>query len=91
MARYIAKNPVAAGVASRLEVEIDYATEGAPVVNIDSFGTAKIPDENALVNECFDLRPAAIIDTLNFSPTCPRPPTTPFRLKTAVCVEKMTA
>lgn len=68
MARYIAKNLVAAGVASRLEVEIDYAIGVArPVaVNTDSFGTAKIPDEKigALVNECFDLRPAAIIDTL---------------------------
>jgi len=68
MARYVAKNLVAAGAASKLEIEIAYAIGVArPVaVNVETFGTGKINDEkiSKLVCECFDLRPAAIIDKL---------------------------
>ncbi len=68
MARYIAKNLVAAGLASKCEIQIAYAIgRPEPVsVNIETFGTGSIPDEDIekLVNVKFDLRPAAIIDTL---------------------------
>ena len=68
MARYIAKNLVAAGIASRLEVQIAYAIGVAePVsVNVNTFGTGKLPDAEilSLINKHFDLRPAAIIETL---------------------------
>jgi S-adenosylmethionine synthetase len=69
MARYIAKNIVAAGLASRCEVQIAYAIGVAEPVNmmINSFGTSVIaPDRIAeLVREVFDLRPAAIIEKLD--------------------------
>lgn len=68
MARYIAKNVVAAGLAERCQVAISYAIGKAnPVaVQIDTFGTGKLPDEaiQALVLENFDMRPAAIIEAL---------------------------
>ncbi len=68
MARYIAKNLVAAGLASKCEIQIAYAIgRPEPVsVNIETFGTGSIPDEDIerLVSAKFDLRPAAIIDTL---------------------------
>ncbi len=65
-ARYVAKNIVAAGLASRCEVQIAYAIGVArPIsVRIDTFGTAKI-DEEAIAREVtarVDLRPAAIIE-----------------------------
>ena len=67
-ARYVAKNIVAAGIADRVEVQVSYAIGVAhPLsVNVETFGTAKIPDENidALINEYFDLRPGAIIRDL---------------------------
>ena len=67
-ARYIAKNLVAAGIARRLEVQIAYAIGVAePVsVNVNTFGTGKHPDDEilALIGKHFDLRPAAIIETL---------------------------
>jgi S-adenosylmethionine synthetase len=67
-ARYVAKNIVAAGLADRVEVQVSYAIGVAhPLsVNVETFGTAKISDENiaALINEFFDLRPGAIIRDL---------------------------
>jgi S-adenosylmethionine synthetase len=68
-ARYVAKNIVAAGLAERCEVQVAYAIGVAsPVsININTFGTGKISDEEILiaVNENFDLRPAAIISKLD--------------------------
>ena len=68
-ARYVAKNIVKAGIASKCEVELAYAIGVArPVsVMVDTFGTGKYSDEKIAdaVNEVFDLRPAAIIDTFN--------------------------
>lgn len=68
-ARYIAKNIVAAGLASRCEVQISYAIGVAlPVsVRVDTFGTGKIDDAAllALIEKHFDLRPYAIIKTLD--------------------------
>jgi S-adenosylmethionine synthetase len=67
-ARYVAKNIVAAGIADRVEVQVAYAIGVAhPLsVNVETFGTAKIADENiaALITEFFDLRPGAIIRDL---------------------------
>ena len=67
-ARYVAKNIVAAGLASKCEVQLAYAIGVArPVsVMVDTFGTGKISDEeiSAIIDKVFDLRPAAIIDTL---------------------------
>lgn len=69
MIRYIAKNLVAAGIADRLELQVSYAIGVARPLSlaVETFGTAKIPDERivALVNEHFDLRPAAIIRDLD--------------------------
>ncbi|HUH99355.1 MAG TPA: methionine adenosyltransferase [Anaerolineales bacterium] len=68
-ARYAAKNVVAAGLADRVEVQVAYAIGVAhPLsVNVETFGTAKIPDEKIaqLISEHFDLRPGAIIRDLN--------------------------
>jgi S-adenosylmethionine synthetase len=68
MARYIAKNLVAAGLASRVEVQLAYAIGVAdPVsVTVDTFGTGAIPDERftELVRDNFLLTPRGIIDTL---------------------------
>lgn len=67
-ARYVAKNVVAAGLATKCEVQLAYAIGVArPVsVMVDTFGTGKFSDEkiSEIVNKVFDLRPAAIIDTL---------------------------
>ena len=68
MTRYIAKNLVAAGLAKRCEVQLAYAIGVAKPVSVfvETFGTGAASDEllaNA-VAACFDLRPAAIIDTL---------------------------
>ncbi len=67
-ARYVAKNMVAAGVADRLEIQLAYAIGVAhPVsISVETFGTNKIPNEKivALIEEYFDLRPAAIIRDL---------------------------
>jgi S-adenosylmethionine synthetase len=69
MARYIAKNVVAAGLADQCEVQIAYAIGIArPVsVMVNTFGTGKISDERILelVAKHFDMRPKAIIDYLN--------------------------
>jgi S-adenosylmethionine synthetase len=69
MLRYVAKNLVAAGVADRLELQVSYAIGVArPLsVAVETYGTGKIGDERivALVHDCFDLRPAAIIHNLD--------------------------
>ena len=69
MGRYVAKNLVAAGIASQLEVQIAYAIGiSQPVsINVNSFGTGKLSDERIieLVKEHFDLRPKAIIQELD--------------------------
>jgi S-adenosylmethionine synthetase len=69
MARYIAKNIVAAGIAKHCEIELAYAIGVAkPVsVHVNTKGTGIIPDPeiDKLVNENFDLRPAAIIKHLD--------------------------
>ena len=67
--RYVAKNIVAAGIASKCEVQVAYAIGVArPVsVMVETFGTGKISDEKIiqLIEEHFDLRPRAIIHTLD--------------------------
>ena len=68
MARYVAKNIVAAGLAKRCEVQFAYAIGIARPVSIfvDTFGTGKVSDEALAkaVEKVFDLRPTAIIDAL---------------------------
>ena len=68
-ARYVAKNLVAAGLADRLEIQVSYAIGVAhPLsINIETFGTGKVSDEiiAKLINQHFDLRPAAIIRNLD--------------------------
>lgn len=69
MARYIAKNMVAAGLADKLEVGVAYAIGVAKPVSIyiDTFGSGKLSDDKLteIVAKHFDLRPAAIIDKLD--------------------------
>ncbi|HID10559.1 MAG TPA: methionine adenosyltransferase, partial [Candidatus Latescibacteria bacterium] len=68
MARYIAKNVVAAGLAVECEVQIVYAIgEVHPIaVTLNTFDTGVVPDERleAAIRGVFDCRPAAIIDRL---------------------------
>ena len=67
-ARYVAKNVVAAGFASRCEVQLAYAIGVAEPVSImvDTFGTGKVDEAKleAAIEKVFDLRPAAIIKDL---------------------------
>ncbi len=69
MARYIAKNVVAAGLATKAEVQLAYAIGVAEPVSVmvDSFGTATVSEEKItqLVRENFKLTPKAIIETLD--------------------------
>ena len=69
VARWIAKNLVAAKVAEKLEIQISYAIGVASPVSItvDTFGTGIIPEGKIveIINSEFDLRPAAIIETLD--------------------------
>lgn len=69
MARYIAKNIVAAGLARKCEVQLAYAIGVADPVSImiNSFGTGKVPSNRIaeIVKEEFDMRPAAIIQQLD--------------------------
>lgn len=69
MARYIAKNVVAAGIADRCEVQLAYAIGVAqPVsINVQTFGTNKIDEQKIsdILMEHFDCRPASIIKTLD--------------------------
>ncbi|MHA8110951.1 methionine adenosyltransferase [Lactobacillaceae bacterium Melli_B4] len=68
-ARYIAKNIVAAGLASKVEIQLAYAIGVAePVsISIDTYGTSDISEEDltAAVRKIFDLRPAGIIKMLD--------------------------
>ena len=68
-ARYVAKNIVAAGLADKCEVELAYAIGVAKPVSVmvDTFGTGKVSDDklSEAVHKVFDLRPAAIIKTLD--------------------------
>jgi len=69
MARYIAKNIVAAGIADRIQVQIAYAI-GVPEpvsVLVDTFNTGKISEEEIakLIRKNFDLTPTGMIDTLD--------------------------
>ncbi|MBI5957832.1 MAG: methionine adenosyltransferase [Chloroflexi bacterium] len=69
MARYIAKNVVAAGLASRFELQVSYAIGVARPLSIaiETFGTGKVSDAKIveLINQHFDMRPAAIIRDLS--------------------------
>ena len=69
MARYVAKNIVAAGLAEKCEVQVSYAIGVAKPTSVfvECFGTNKIPEEKImeLVEKNFDLRPKAIIESLN--------------------------
>lgn len=68
-ARWVAKNLVAAGLAERVELQVSYAIGVArPIsVMVDTFGTGKLADSQLaqIVQEVFDLRPLAIIRTLD--------------------------
>ena len=69
MARYVAKNVVAAGLADRFELQVSYAIGVAHPLSlaVETFGTGVFPDEQieALIRKHFDLRPAAIIRDLD--------------------------
>ena len=69
MARYVAKNLVAAGVADRLQLQVAYVIGKArPLsVSVETYGTSHIADETieSLAQDLFDWRPAAIIDRLD--------------------------
>jgi S-adenosylmethionine synthetase len=77
MARYIAKNIVAAGLAERLEIQISYSIGVAhPLsISVEAFGTGKIDNESMLklINKHFDLRPEAIIRALDLRRPIYRP------------------
>jgi len=69
MARYVAKNIVAAGLADKCEIELAYAIGVAQPVSVmvHTFSTGKVSDERLteIINDNFDLRPAAIIKKLD--------------------------
>jgi S-adenosylmethionine synthetase len=69
MARHIAKNVVASGIAKKCEIQMAYAIGVAEPVSVmlDLMGTGKVPKERAteIVRDTFDLRPAAIIEYLD--------------------------
>ena len=69
VARYVAKNMVAAGLCDRMEIQLSYAIGVASPtsVMVDTFGTGKLSDEKLIeiIRENFDLRPAGIIQMLN--------------------------
>jgi S-adenosylmethionine synthetase len=71
MARYVAKNVVAAGLADRVQVQVAYAIGAAQPVSflLDTFGTSEVdPDRlETTVRDSFDFRPAAIIEALDLS------------------------
>ncbi|MDR3036884.1 MAG: methionine adenosyltransferase [Coriobacteriales bacterium] len=68
-ARWVAKNVVAAGLATRCEVQVAYGIGMAEPLSlmVDTFGTATVPEDKivAAVSQVFDLRPGAIIDALD--------------------------
>ena len=69
MARYVAKNVVAAGLADRLEIQVSYAIGRASPLSIavETFGTGHVDDQVIvdLIDKHFDFRPAAIINNLD--------------------------
>jgi S-adenosylmethionine synthetase len=69
MARYVAKNIVAAGLAERCEIQVSYAIGVAEPtsVSIETFGTGKIPEDklSKIVREHFDMRPKGLITMLD--------------------------
>ena len=69
MARYVAKNVVAAGLARRCELQLAYAIGVAKplAINVQTWGTGVVPDARLaeLIESCFDLRPGAIIQQLD--------------------------
>ena len=69
LARYIAKNLVAANIAERCEIQLSYAIGVAEPtsISVETFGTAKTPDEKivALIREHFELKPKGLISMLN--------------------------
>lgn len=69
MARYISKNVVAAGLATRFELQVSYAIGVAQPTSlaVETFGTGVLPDDQleALIRKHFDMRPAAIIRDLD--------------------------
>ena len=77
MARYIAKNVVAAGLADRCEVQLSYAIGVAEPtsISVDCQGTAKADEDKigAAVREVFKLTPRAIIETLQLRKPIYRP------------------
>jgi S-adenosylmethionine synthetase len=77
MARYVAKNIVAAGLASKVEVQLAYAIGVAEPVSVmaDTFGTGTIPDSQIteVIRAVFKLTPKAIIETLNLRRPIYRP------------------
>lgn len=68
-ARYVAKNVVASGIAKKCEIQLSYAIGVAKPLSIfvNTYGTGKISDDKIveIINENFDLRPAAIIKNFN--------------------------
>ena len=68
MARYVAKNVVASGLAKKCEVQIAYAIGVADPVSVmvDTFGTGVVSEDkiSRAIKEVFDLKPAGIIKTL---------------------------
>ncbi|HTW86847.1 MAG TPA: methionine adenosyltransferase, partial [Candidatus Binataceae bacterium] len=68
MARYVAKNVVAAGLAKRCEIQVAYAIGVAEPVSllVDTFDTGQVPEHklSSVLRELFDFRPAGIIKTL---------------------------
>ncbi len=68
MARYVAKNVVKAGIANRFELQVSYAIGKAEPtsLSVETFGTGRIDDDKirALIEQHFDMRPAAIIRDL---------------------------
>ena len=75
--RYVAKNIVAAGLASRCEIQVSYAIGVAEPtsISINTFATGKLPDNEIakIVREHFDLRPKGLIDMLNLKRPIYRP------------------
>jgi S-adenosylmethionine synthetase len=71
MARYVAKNVVAAGLAERAQLQVAYAIGAAHPVSflLETFGTAEVDPERleATVRDAFDFRPAGIIETLKLA------------------------
>jgi S-adenosylmethionine synthetase len=68
MARYVAKNIVAAGLADRCEIQVSYAIGVAEPtsISVETFGTGKIDETKlvAIVRDVFDMRPKALIAQL---------------------------